>query len=274
MRTEQLNKAGGFVLRLWPGGDVPYQWDAGLAQSRRDTVLAAMAVLEGVANVNFRPRSGETDYVHIQWHSTNTNAELGLVGGRQLINVANSAGMWNLVHELLHTLGFVHEQSRTDRDTYVTINWSQINQTFCGGPCDSNFQIDSSTWRYGYYDFDSVMHYGQAAFAIGSSPTITCNAGYTSWQTLIGQRTHLSTLDILSVSFLYPEADWRFVNDDASPLFPELGAFLFPWDTFSEGMSGTPDDGMLWIQPGSYNGNGVYGDPIEIRAPLGGVTID
>ena len=40
--------------------------------------------------------------------------------------ISSSCSVGNMMHELLHTLGLFHEQSRTDRDQYVTINTQNI----------------------------------------------------------------------------------------------------------------------------------------------------
>jgi hypothetical protein len=39
------------------------------------------------------------------------------------------------IHELLHAVGFAHEQTRPDRDQYVTINYNNIQSG-----TESNFQ--------------------------------------------------------------------------------------------------------------------------------------
>lgn len=63
-----------------------------------------------------------------------------------------------MAHEIGHTLGLYHEQSRPDRDKYITINYGNIK----GNPV-VNFA--SKNWRFVRtlgipYDYSSAMHYG------------------------------------------------------------------------------------------------------------------
>ena len=62
------------------------------------------------------------------------------------------------MHELGHAMGFYHEQSRPDRDQYVTIQYSNIRFFK-----DRNFRKFSTRWINVYgipYDYRSIMHYG------------------------------------------------------------------------------------------------------------------
>jgi Astacin (Peptidase family M12A) len=236
----------------WPNGTVPYEFDANVTAANQSAMLTAMAQWQNVANVHFVPRNGQTDYVHIQ-NSTGNNSQVGRVGGEQIINIYNWDLTFTMAHELGHCLAFDHTQTRSDRNNYITINYTNIQTAYA-----KNFDVHVGFSDYGPYDFDSVMEYAQCAFSIDCAAGFGCSCtnhvidvlppNATYWQSRIGQRDHLSAFDQLIMSFLYPASNWRFVDLNFGGS-PQVGTFLRPFATVAGGEASVPNYGMLWIQP-------------------------
>ena len=173
-----------------------------------------------MAEVDFVPWTNETDFIFINDTTGGTQSNssaVGRMGGMQVVNIFNWNNQWIMCHELAHALGFWHEQSRWDRDLYVTINYDNVSQTACSGPMRPQLRRPSGIRPQriagmGPYDFDSVMHYDACAFTtctgaaaptcpptlrcVAACQTITVNAPWAAqWQGAIGQRCWLSRLD-------------------------------------------------------------------------------
>lgn len=280
--------------RFWLDGIVPFRFDTAgddaVNVTNQNSMLAAMTVLENVADIDFVQRTTEADFITIRDSTNDTcgdppepcpsnSSMVGMTGGEQVINIASWNVRFILVHELMHALGIWHEQSRPDREHYVEINTDNIDPDL-----SYNFAIREAADVYpkrdyglsdaNTYDFDSVMHYGQCAFAIFTCPpnvTIAVRSPNEAWQNQIGQRNHLSDIDTLTVSFLYSQPNWRFVDSTNSG--SQNGSFLSPYRDFTNGVSNTPLGGTLFIQPGNYGSIGTFSNPLTIESPLGNVVI-
>ena len=199
-----------YSVQPWPGGVVPYAFDAAVSQGQADLMRLAMWEIEAVSTVRFVPwvPAMGVDRVHIQPNALSANqssSALGKIGGQQPLNVG--ANHWTvkyvLVHELMHALGFLHEQSRPDRDSFVTINYSNISTTACGGTCVHNFNIDPNAATVGPYDFRSIMHYGRRAFSTNGLPTIEPKPLFAHFANQMGNLTYMTALDAQGIAFRY-----------------------------------------------------------------------
>ncbi|XP_052868792.1 astacin-like [Anopheles cruzii] len=186
----------------WPNNLVPYAIDTtAFTAAQRNSIVSALEQIELVSCVRFKARTTEKDYVMVTGAYTGCSAQLGHQGGgMQTVNLQPNGCMsrGTIIHEFLHALGFVHMQSATDREFFITVNWSNIS---AGKSSNFNYLSSDKIEDFGIpYDYDSVMHYSRTAFSANGLDTITPKQpGVT-----IGQRVGLSYKDIKRLNFRYP----------------------------------------------------------------------
>ncbi|XP_016394217.1 meprin A subunit beta-like, partial [Sinocyclocheilus rhinocerous] len=120
--------------------------------------------------------------------------------GKQELSIGERCeSLGTVEHEFLHALGFWHEQSRSDRDDYVTIVWDQIKKGKEHNFISYDETVSSSLGVP--YDYGSVMHYSKTSFSNASEPTIVTKIP--EFLDVIGQRMEFSDSDLLKLNRLY-----------------------------------------------------------------------
>src|SRR5579859_1674532 len=166
--------------QLWKNNMVYYRFDSTIADPT--TILAGMMDWMSKTQVSFLYDNDKTasDYILFRSDTSGCHSGEGHRTGENDIYLQQGACFADqAVHEIGHTMGLLHEQSRPDRDNYITIQWSNICQgAASGGGCASfnqasNFQIVNTGIDVGSFDFSSIMLYpaitGDPHFAVDTS---------------------------------------------------------------------------------------------------------
>jgi hypothetical protein len=195
----------GFLRYQWPNAVIPIVVDPSIyANGMGSVVHAAIAEFNDKTELCLVPRSGEDDYVRINYSTTlgpgvGGNSKVGKQGGGQYVNLAPGATKGTLLHELMHAAGFYHEQSRSDRDQYVKIHEENLIPGM-----KNQFQIEPGITQT-KYDFCSIMHYPATAFTKNGQITIECALGgmVVPCPDCLGNRTEFSAKDIEGIDNFY-----------------------------------------------------------------------
>ncbi len=205
-KTHSTDKLGTIIYptsgRKWPNGRVPVAFASNLGPKAVEAINYALNHWNTNTNVQFVARSNERDYIVVQGGNS-CSAMIGRQGGAQYVTLAEGCGYGGAIHELGHALGFYHEQTRQDRDNYVTIYWNNIQRGM-----EYNFYETTANQgtSHGNYDYYSIMHYRTTAFGINNATTIWPT--YSGVDTArIGNSTQLSRGDIAAANAIYGTPD-------------------------------------------------------------------
>ena len=183
------------------------------------TIKKALSIIEQTTGiVAFVPRQSSTDvdYIYFRYMASTCAATLGR-SSPSLIYIGwcnTRAYTGEIIHEILHTLGFWHEQSRPDRDSYLTYNKRNVISGM-----EINFERQISINSLGsMYDYGSIMHYPANAFSIspGNSlyNTLVPSNEESSGSSIMGQSLRMSPTDVQQLRLLYQcDTGPRNIND-------------------------------------------------------------
>lgn len=192
---------GGFVNK-WEDNTVVYQLASGLSQNLLNEIQISMNEWSSKTNVKFKKRKNEGTYVTIRPSGQSCNcgrATLGSAGNRGFMELGSGSTAVVIIHEFGHTLGYIHEQNRADRDQFVTVNFNNIQDGFA----DQFFLDQNAIFLTGQFDIGSTMMYGSFTFSKDrNSPTIVDKNG----NLLPNRQARISTGDIAGTNNVYPAA--------------------------------------------------------------------
>lgn len=191
---------------LWKNGLVPYVFQPHIAPDSKECLVNAIKQFHKHTCIRFVKIKNQKDkdkYKNYLYFESDKNVCSSFVGrkkGKQVVHIGHGCTrIGTCEHEILHALGMIHEQSRPDRDDHVSIKWDNIKEAE-----HHNFN------KYSYnlvtnedveYNFASVMHYPNHAFAIDRSlPTIVSKKDP---NLVFGQRVRFSEGDVQQINRLY-----------------------------------------------------------------------
>lgn len=252
----------------WPNGRVPYVIAASFTTSERDAIITYMREIEAVANVQFVPRTNESAYINmVSTSDVNIcgSSAVGRQGGPQDLKL-RCFGRRTITHELMHALGFWHEQSRPDRDNYIAIHWSNVEPTWA-------YNLEARTSQvatHGGYDYSSIMHYHSYAFAKDPSKPTMSVLPTTSFPTPVLGGDVMTDGDKAALAHVYggplvqPYVTYGYV--EIMKCTNQTFHGILEWDAVESDLNyelETAADGMSWTQ--------IYSGPNNFT-PIGGAS--
>ncbi|KAF2900237.1 hypothetical protein ILUMI_05946 [Ignelater luminosus] len=187
----------------WKDAIIPIVFDTIYTEEQREWIMKSLMEITSRSCIKFiPPLKGERDYVFITHHKKGCSSYIGKRGGLQILNLTPSKPGTDcfqtsvIVHEFLHVLGFIHQQSVPNRDDYVHILYDNIKP---GKKKDFEKHVGSGKILNEEYDFLSIMHYSPYAKSKNGEKTIIPKNS----SIVLKKNTKLSKMDVEKINKAY-----------------------------------------------------------------------
>ncbi|MGZ3745097.1 MAG: M12 family metallopeptidase [Pseudobdellovibrionaceae bacterium] len=155
-------------LSLWPSNVIPFYIQPNLQDPER--VLRALELFSGTA-IQFIPATEQEDMMVFEEGTGVCKSYVGRVGGKQPLWIAPGCQPEDIAHEIMHALGFVHEQNRLDRDQFIRLFPENIETQYQ----DNFYRLPEELMKLSglaSFDFESLMMYPISMFSKNGQPTM------------------------------------------------------------------------------------------------------
>ncbi|XP_060779072.1 low choriolytic enzyme-like [Neoarius graeffei] len=106
---------------------IPYVIADVYNDDERQVIQRGLDSFTPISCIRFIQRANQRDYISIE-PVKGCSSYIGRIGNNQTLSLVRSGCVYygTVQHELLHALGFNHEQTRSDRDSYIRVVWENI----------------------------------------------------------------------------------------------------------------------------------------------------
>nr|XP_054591225.1 hatching enzyme 1.2-like [Nothobranchius furzeri] len=176
---------------------VPYYIASHFSDREKAIIVRGLESFSSFSCIRFRPsRSSDRDWLSIE-SQNGCYSFVGRRGGKQVVSLARQGCLYHgtVQHELLHALGFNHEQTRSDRDNHIRVLLQNVQSGM-----EHNFRKIATLNQGTPYDYNSVMQYHKYAFSKNNQPTML---PIPDPNVSFGNAKEMSRIDIQRLTKLY-----------------------------------------------------------------------
>ncbi|XP_008280375.1 high choriolytic enzyme 1-like [Stegastes partitus] len=177
---------------------IPYYIQNHYSSRERAIIVRGLESFSTFSCIRFRPyQNGDHEWLSIESDSGCYSYVGRQYTGGQTVSLDRQGCVYHstVQHELLHALGFNHEQTRSDRDSYIKVYWENIIDNM-----KYNFDKIATLNQGTPYDYNSVMQYEKYAFSKNGYATML---PIPNSNVAFGQATQMSQNDIDRLNRLY-----------------------------------------------------------------------